>query len=212
MKITIIFKKDSIFPEKNIVYNYTSNTKVKELLSFLLSLIESTDFLNESYLNAELLGHFSFTNNIYGEQKAQLDYPLSVFLKNFKYNINSVNMIYYDAYGIGAYTELEELARIQINNNEKKHNNAHVHITRPQKRFPSFRIDLKSMTEMKTDNPKWDKEFSLKERNEIKSFLEYNKEKLIDYYNRATKGEYITEDYILTYKNRKYKFYKSRTY
>ncbi len=212
MKITIKFPEYSIFPKKILEYECTPKTKVKEFLLSLLDSVETTDYFDESYINTELLGHFGFINEDFGEQKAQLDYSLLEFLNNFNYDLNNVNMNYYEAYGIGAYVELKEIARIQINGSEKEHNNAHVHITRPEKRFPCFRIDLKTLTEMKNDNPTWETEFKHKERNEILSFLEHNKEKLMDYYNRTTKGEYITEDYTLYYKNKKYTISGNRTY
>jgi len=210
MKISIQFAENSSFPKKKIVYECTPKTKVKEFLLSLLDLL--TDYFDPSYIDKELLGHFSFFNKKYGEQKAQLEYPLIDFLSNFDYNFNDIHMEFFEAYGIGAYVELEELARIQINNSEKEHNNAHVHISRPKKRSPCFRIDLKTLTEMKNDNPTWETEFKNKERKEILSFLECNKEKFIDYYNRATKGEYITENYTLYYRNKKYSFGTNRTY
>jgi len=71
---------------------------------------------------------------------------------------------------------------------------------------------LKSFTQMKGDKENWQKEGRRKERRKILKFLEENQIKLINYYNRCRKGEYIIEDYTLVFNGKKYFFNTNRTY
>jgi len=208
-KIIIEFDKECLVKENQICFKFNKKTKVRELLIYLIQfVVDAEDYENDN----NLIGHFSFENPKGEEQKAQLDYSLKKFLKNFKYNLKKVKMYYYQAFGIGAFCILDDIARIQVNADEPRHNNPHVHIFRINKYSEHYRIDLKSFTQMKGDKENWQNEFSRKERRKILKFLEENQIKLINYYNRCRKGEYIIEDYTLVFNGKKYFFNTNRTY
>lgn len=207
INLDVGFKKNKL----KIFFEFDENTKIMDLLLYLFDYIDNdSKFLYD--VQDDLIGHFSFVDNFGKEQKAQLEFSVQKFLNNFNYDINCVNMKYFCAFGIGGYYEFEDIAKIQINSSEPRHKNPHVHITRIGKHDNYFRIDLNTLTQMNGDKFNWNKEFNRKERELIIDFLIKNKEKLIDFYNRYTKGEYITEEYVLNYDGQKYFFSGNRTY
>lgn len=132
-------------------------------------------------------------------QMARSEYKLLNFLKNFNYDYNNIDIVF--IYGRGGGFDFERIAQIFINAGEP-HSSAHVHIKSLSKKF--IRINLKTFTQMKGDKIKFEDLFSLQERKKILSFLKENDKKLIDYYERCNKGEFIKDTYILYYNKKEY--------
>lgn len=194
---------------KKVIYFFNSKTKVREFLQYLVKYTELSDYqINDN----ELIGCFDFIDINGEKQKAKLDFSLESFLKNFNYDPENIKMHFDCAFGIGNSFEFDEIAKIQINSNEPTHQNPHVHIYKIKKYYSYCRIDLKTFSQLKTDSLKFDDLFSKKERKKILDFLKENQEKLIDYYNHCTKGEYITENYILEYRGKEYVIKTMRAY
>lgn len=208
-EITISYNSEETIQE--LKYRVDCNTKVIDLLKYLYYEIEKNLFVNDEYEQTELLGCFSFKKDFH--QKADLEYPILKFLNNFGYDLNNVQIIYDPAYGIGAYCEFEEIAKIRIYGDEPKHiNRPHVHICEIGKKDKGISVSLTTFEPFNGCEKEWNQKYSKKEQEELIHFLKENKEKLVDFYNRCTKGEYITEDYILAYNGKTYKFFEGRTF
>lgn len=208
-EITISYYSEET--NQKLKYEIDDNTKVIDLLKYLYYEIEKNIFVNNEYEHAELLGCFSFRNDF--DQKANLEYPVLKFLNNFGYDLNNVQIIYNSAYGIGADCILEEIAKIKINGYEPRHiDRPHVHICMIGKKDHGISVSLTTFSPFNECENEWNKRYSKREQEELINFLKINKDKLIDFYNRCTKGEYITEDYTLTYNGKMYKFFEGRTF
>ncbi len=132
-------------------------------------------------------------------QMARSEYKLIKFLKNFNYDYNNIDIVF--IYGRGGGFDFERIGQIFINAGEP-HSSAHIHIKSLSKKF--VRLNLNTFTQMKGDSIKFEDLFSLQERKKILNFLKENDKKLIDYYERCNKGEYITDTYILYYNGKEY--------
>lgn len=134
------------------------NTTIRDFYIEIGKLIYNYEFWDEA-----LLENCWFIN--YGKvQKAVLDYNLMQFLKNFYYNPNNIVLFFGEPCGKGGDFTIDKTIKIQINANEPKHNNPHVHISRPYMHNKYYRLDINTLSQMKNDAESWKKEFSLKER------------------------------------------------
>lgn len=163
---------------------------------------------NDVNINDEYIPCFSFVKND-TNQKPIGTFNLLEFLENFDYDLYDLQVFY--KYGVGGGFDFDGIAKICVNANEP-HKEPHVHIYPGKASEDYVRIAIKTRTQMKGDSKKFEDLFKNKERKKIKEFLRENKDKLIDFYNRTTKGEYITEEYILYYDGKQYELYTSRIY
>ena len=148
-----------------------------------------------------------FHINKNGEQTYyRLDYDLSAFIKDHS-NDNLLILDFTAGIPGGMGANLFELANIRINPNETQHKfTPHVHVSPYQKQSPTVRIALNSLTQMHGDAIKFNDVFTKKEQKDILEFLSLNQKKLISYYERVQKGEYIPH-YLLEFRGQSIDFH-----
>lgn len=186
---------------KTIRFYADEKTTIREFWSYVYNKV----YINED--NFELSDKQCYrlcSFVVQGERKLAIsDYSVIKFLDNFNINYNEIIALCSDNYGIGGDFTINNTIKIQINANEPKHNNPHVHVTRPNKHDKYYRLDINTLTQMKGDKEDWKKEFNLKERRIIKEVIIENKKTLMNYYNNARKGEYTTDAYYIEYEGKK---------
>lgn len=174
------------------IYYYDVNTQIKDLFLWLYEKIDTSG----DYFDDILREHFLVVLN-QRKIKVRLEYNLNDFLKN-----NSVSKLYlWFATGIGGGNGgyIPTLGTIRINPNEDKHKyipHVHIYKNRRQSYDYSIRINLNDLTQMKGDAKSIDKLFNKNQKKTIYGYLNYNRQELIDYYNRVQNGEYVEPIYL----------------
>ena len=173
--------------DRYFIFYYDNNSTVKDLYIFLIDEMGIAFEGIEESLELRFCIEEDNTRRFF-----RLDYSLQAFIHERISGDGILRLQYTIGIPGGMGARLFEIANIRINPEEKKHKNIpHVHISPYLKQLPVVRIELKSLTQMKTDKVSIEHVFDKKKLKEIIYFLETNREALIDYYYRVQKGEYI---------------------
>ncbi len=185
--VKIKFRVNRCGNVREIKYECDKDTLVKTAIEYLGKVI--TDGRLKLIIDGDNIPGVTFKKDGVN-QKARANFKLLEFLNNFGYDLNSVEISW--LCGMGGGFALNNGIMIRINADEP-HAEPHVHVY--PGRFSEFfvRISLTSFTQMKGDKEEFTKLFDRKNRKTIEKVLKdkKNNSKFIEYYNRATKGEYI---------------------